>query len=119
MSSPTLSPSYRPDIDGLRGVVLQFHAHITFRGGFVGVDVFRVISGRLIPDTILAAYWKVSTDKVAAAELAPAAHLFDSTARTVIEEDGISLYGDGDHLTIAGALRLKPLFSPVFSSSAP
>lgn len=123
MSSPTLSLSYRPDIDGLRGVavllVVRFHAHITFRGGFVGVDVFRGISDRLILDTILAAYLKVSADKAAAAELDPAAHLFDSAGLTLIEENGISLYGGGDHLTIAGALRLKPLFSPVFSSSAP
>jgi peptidoglycan/LPS O-acetylase OafA/YrhL len=56
---PKHSTGYRPEIDGLRCLavvpVILYHAQFPpFGGGYVGVDVFFVISGYLITSIILA-----------------------------------------------------------------
>jgi len=60
-------PKYRADIDGLRAIavlsVVGFHAFPDWiRGGFVGVDVFFVISGYLISSIILSSLEKGTFD---------------------------------------------------------
>ncbi len=59
---------YRPEVNGLRGIAVMgavfYHAEMIFQsfrifpGGFLGVDVFIVISGYLMTSIILKEYQK-------------------------------------------------------------
>jgi len=55
-----LDPKYRTDIQGLRGLsvllVVFYHTNLLFKGGFIGVDVFFVISGYVIMSSLLTEY---------------------------------------------------------------
>ncbi|OQS04762.1 hypothetical protein THRCLA_03020, partial [Thraustotheca clavata] len=60
---PQQNSSYRPDVDGLRTLavlpVVIFHAYPNaFPGGFIGVDIFFVISGYLISGILFKEFHK-------------------------------------------------------------
>ncbi|WP_433240251.1 acyltransferase family protein [Streptosporangium sp. CA-135522] len=98
--TPRYHPGFRPDIEGLRAAavlaVLGFHATVPgMAGGFVGVDVFFVISGFLITGLLLR--------DITAAGRFSLAEFYARRARRLLPAAGVVLLA-----TITGAWALLP-----------
>lgn len=107
---------YRPDIDGLRTIavlgVILFHLSLPFiPGGFVGVDVFFVISGFLITGLIRDA---VERNKFSFANfyIRRVRRLIPAAACTIIVSFIVSfLLLSGEHFKSSAASSVAALFS--------
>ncbi len=79
LSADLPAAKYRPEVDGLRAVavlmVVFYHAGLGMPGGFIGVDVFFVISGFLITSLI----WKDLKE-----EQLSLAHFWERRARRIL-----------------------------------
>ena len=79
---------YRPEVDGLRAVavlpVMLFHAGVPgFSGGFLGVDVFFVISGYLITTIIVSELQTTGRFNLA--------HFYERRARRILPALGVTI----------------------------
>lgn len=129
--------SYRADIDGLRAIavvlVILYHAGLGFPGGYIGVDVFFVISGYLITrilyrdlaagDHSLRRFWLRRTRRIVPAALATCAavlmagyfllgahdyrELGSVTTPVLVMGANIRFWEQADYF--AGSSELKPL----------
>jgi peptidoglycan/LPS O-acetylase OafA/YrhL len=95
-----MNQTYRPDIDGLRAVavlsILLFHLDVSaFGGGYVGVDIFYVISGYLITTIIIR--------ELAAGEFS-IARFYERRVRRILPALVVTLVAT----LLAGALMLGP-----------
>ena len=79
---------FRPDIEGLRAVavvaVVVFHAHLGLGGGFVGVDVFFVISGFLITRLLMSEFTATGGVRLAAFYAARARRLLPAAGTVLV-----------------------------------
>ena len=82
-----MQTAFRPDIQGLRAlavlVVIVFHAGLPLSGGFVGVDVFFVISGFVITAMLMREWDRTGTVSLTAFYLRRAKRLTPALALVV------------------------------------
>jgi len=111
-------PAYRPDIEGLRGIaillVVLFHAGVTaFRGGFVGVDVFFVLSGFFITAMLVRELDETGGVDVNAFYTKRAVRLLPALLVTLLVTLGAVfwLYAPIDRAGIAGDARAVSLYA--------
>jgi peptidoglycan/LPS O-acetylase OafA/YrhL len=109
-------PAHRADIDGLRAIavlaVIFFHAHIRgFSGGYVGVDVFFVISGYLITQLIAADADKPLKSWITAFYIRRARRILPALFATslIVAVPVIVLYLPGDLIRFGRSLAATPV----------
>ena len=96
-SHSTRSGHFRPDIEGLRAIavllVLLYHARLPgLAGGFVGVDVFFVISGFLITGLLLREIGSTSTLSLTAFYARRARRLLPAATLVLIVTLAVSIF---------------------------
>jgi peptidoglycan/LPS O-acetylase OafA/YrhL len=94
--------AFRPDIEGLRGIavilVVLFHTGVPgFRGGYVGVDVFFVVSGYLITSLIVMEIEKTDAFSVR--------NFYARRVRRLLPASGLAIVG----VVLAGFVLYSPL----------
>jgi peptidoglycan/LPS O-acetylase OafA/YrhL len=88
-SSPASRGEYRPDIDGIRGsaaiMVMGFHAKVPgFEGGYIGLDLFFVVSGYVITGLLMHEFTKTGGVKWGAFYARRARRLIPAKATMII-----------------------------------
>ena len=115
---PAERPAFRPDIEGLRGIaillVVLFHAGVSaLRGGFVGVDVFFVLSGFFITAMLARELDETGDVDVNAFYTRRALRLLPALLVTLLVTLGAVfwLYAPIDRAAIAGDARAVSLYA--------
>ncbi|HVC06156.1 MAG TPA: acyltransferase family protein [Solirubrobacterales bacterium] len=110
-----------PGIDALRAIavlaVFFYHSSVGWMpGGFLGVDVFFVISGSLITDHAPVGWMSESNEKLAQAALGWPHNSLVSWNAAAKSRGGLTW--DGIHLTPAGAREVARLIAATVRSQA-
>ncbi len=107
-TKPKTRPPFRPDIEGLRGIavllVVLYHAAVPgFTGGYIGVDVFFVLSGYLITWLLVREVEKTGTVNLKS--------FYARRVRRLLPAMGVLLVGIA---TFADAASIAPLEQAIY-----